>query len=143
VLSALRIILVLGLSVLFAACGEAPTEPSHFAPFARSDLRLGAGDEATAGRTVRVHYTLWLYSATVADNKGVRVESSVGQTPFAFTLGSGEVIQGWNEGVTGMRVGGLRRLVVPPSLGYGEERNGVIPPNATLLFEIELLDVTT
>ena len=140
---AFKCILLLGLSVLFSACTESPTEPSHSAAFARTDLRAGTGAEAVSGNTLRVSYTLWLYSATAADNKGVRVESSSdSQTPFSFVLGSGQVIDGWNEGLTGMRVGGLRRLVVPPSLAYGESRNGIIPPNATLLFEIELLEIT-
>ena len=140
-LPALRVVVTLGLSAVVATCGASPTEPSHFAPFARTDLRAGTGPAAAAGHTLRVHYTLWLYGASAPDNKGVRVESSDGQTPFSFVLGAGDVIDGWNEGLTGMRVGGLRRLVVPPSLGYGTSRNGVIPPNATLLFEIELVEV--
>lgn len=127
--------------MLTAACGESPTSPSHFAAFVQTDLREGSGAEAVASSEVTVHYTLWLYSTSAAGNKGPQVESSVGQEPFSFVLGAGNVIQGWERGVVGMRVGGLRRLVVPPSLGYGDTRNDSIPPNATLLFEIELLDV--
>jgi FKBP-type peptidyl-prolyl cis-trans isomerase FkpA len=123
------------------ACGESPTSPSHFAAFAQTDLREGTGAEAATNNRLMVHYTLWLYDETAAGNKGLQVESSIGQMPFSFVLGSAEVIEGWNRGLAGMRVGGLRRLVVPPSLGYGDTRNGPIPPNATLLFEIELLDI--
>lgn len=103
------------------------------------DLAVGGGDEATgAGCTVTVHYTGWL-----AD--GTRFDSSVDRNePFKFPLGVGYVIPGWDEGVTGMRVGGRRRLTVPPELGYGQRgAGGVIPPNATLIFEVELLDVWT
>ena len=140
---ALRFVTVVGLAAAVASCGETPTGPSDFAPFAQTDVRAGTGAEAVASSTLTVNYTLWLYSGSAADNKGVRVESSVGATPFSFILGGTGVIDGWNRGLTGMRVGGLRRLVIPPSLGYGDTRNGIIPPNATLLFEIELLDVTT
>jgi FKBP-type peptidyl-prolyl cis-trans isomerase FkpA len=143
VTAAFKFLLVLVVSVLLSACSESPTEPSHSAAFARTDLRAGSGAEAASGNTLRVNYTLWLYSATAADNKGVKVESSDTETPFSFVLGSGQVIDGWNQGLTGMRVGGLRRLVVPPSLGYGDTRKGIIPPNATLLFEIELVEITT
>jgi FKBP-type peptidyl-prolyl cis-trans isomerase FkpA len=131
------------LAAFSAACGESPTSPSHFAAVEQTDLRAGTGAEAVANSRLTVHYTLWLYNATAAGNRGVQVESSVGQTPFSFTLGSPDVIEGWNRGLAGMRVGGLRRLVVPPSLGYGDTRNGPIPGNATLLFEIELLEVAT
>jgi FKBP-type peptidyl-prolyl cis-trans isomerase FkpA len=132
----------LALSIAFAGCGEAPTAPSHFAGFSQTDLRAGMGVEAVPLSTLSVHYTLWLYNASETGNKGVQLESSVGQDPFAFVLGSNQVIDGWNQGLAGMRVGGLRRLVIPPSLGYGASRRGIIPPSATLLFEIELLDVT-
>ena len=106
-----------------------------------ADLRQGTGAEATTGQTLTVHYTGWFYNASTTDSKGPQFDSSVGGTPFSFTLGAGEVISGWDSGVVGMRVGGLRRLVIPPSLGYGSTRRGEIPPNATLLFEIELIEV--
>lgn len=141
--STLRTIAALTLSVVFAACGEAPTTPSQYAPFSQTDIRLGTGTEAAATNTLTVNYTLWLYDATATANKGVQIESSVGGTPFTFVLGSGSVIEGWDRGLVGMRVGGVRRLVVPPSLAYGPNRKGIIPENATLLFDIELLDVTT
>jgi len=100
------------------------------------DLTVGDGAEAKAGQRVRVHYTGWL-------TNGKKFDSSVDRRePFAFGLGLGEVIRGWDEGVAGMKVGGKRKLTIPPSLGYGARgAGGVIPPNATLLFEVELLGV--
>ena len=124
-----------------AGCGSSPTEPSS-APFSQTDVRAGTGADAVAGKAVTVHYTGWLYDASKTDNKGVQFETSVGGTPFSFTLGLGQVISGWDRGVAGMKVGGVRRLVIPPSLAYGSVRNGPIPPDATLIFEIELLEVS-
>jgi FKBP-type peptidyl-prolyl cis-trans isomerase FkpA len=100
------------------------------------ELRVGAGIEAAAGKTVSVHYTGWLTS-------GAKFDSSLDRgKPFSFKLGAGQVIRGWDQGVVGMKVGGKRRLTIPPHLGYGERGfPGAIPPNATLLFEVELLDV--
>ena len=102
------------------------------------DTVAGSGDEARAGRPVRVHYTGWLYENGMA---GAKFDSSKDRgQPFEFDLGAGMVIRGWDEGVQGMKVGGTRRLVIPPQLGYGARGAGrVIPPNATLLFEVELL----
>lgn len=108
-----------------------------------NDVKPGTGPEARKGMTVRVHYTGWLYSPTAADHRGEKFDSSKdsGQ-PFEFRLGAGEVISGWDDGVAGMKVGGTRVLTIPPSMGYGARgAGGVIPPNATLLFEIELLGV--
>ena len=104
------------------------------------DTVLGSGDLAEAGQHVSVHYTGWLYDQGV---KGKKFDSSKDRNdPFSFELGSGMVIKGWDEGVQGMRVGGTRVLVIPPDLGYGARgAGGVIPPNATLMFEVELLDV--
>ena len=129
------------LFALAAACGDSPTAPVNNAPYSQTDLFLGTGADAVIGRTVTVNYTGWFYDADATSNKGVQFDSSVGRTPFTFTLGAGQVIRGWDQGVAGMKVGGLRRLIVPPSLGYGATRYGPIPPNATLLFEIELLGV--
>ncbi|AOY93211.1 peptidylprolyl isomerase [Cupriavidus sp. USMAA2-4] len=104
------------------------------------DTVIGAGTEATAGKHVTVHYTGWLYENGQA---GRKFDSSKDRNdPFVFPLGAGHVIRGWDEGVQGMKVGGTRRLVIPADLGYGARgAGGVIPPNATLLFEVELLSV--
>jgi FKBP-type peptidyl-prolyl cis-trans isomerase FkpA len=104
------------------------------------DTTTGSGAEARAGQQVSVHYTGWLYNDGV---KGAKFDSSKDRNdPFEFALGDGQVIRGWDEGVQGMRVGGTRRLVIPATLGYGARgAGGVIPPNATLLFEVELLGV--
>jgi len=101
-----------------------------------TDDVLGTGAEATAGKTAVVHYTGWLMD-------GTKFDSSVDRNqPFSFPLGGGQVIKGWDEGVAGMKVGGKRTLIVPPALGYGARGAGnVIPPNATLKFEVQLLDV--
>lgn len=129
------------LALILAGCGESPTAPSSYAPYSQTDLRVGTGASAAIGNTVTVNYTGWLYDASKPDQKGLQFDSSVGTTPFTFTLGAGRVINGWEQGVPGMNTGGLRRLVVPPSLAYGAGRNGIIPPYATLVFEIELLEV--
>ena len=124
-----------------AACGTNATNPSDFAPFSQSDLRAGAGAAATIGLNLTVQYTGWIYDGAQTDQKGPQFETSRGREPFVFTLGANQVIRGWDQGLIGLRVGGLRRLVIPPSLAYGGVRNGPIPPNATLVFEVELLDV--
>lgn len=128
-----------GLLAAVPGCTKAPTAPSHYAPFSQTDLRIGAGAGAANNNVLTVNYTGWFYDESKPDQKGVVFNSSVGVDPFVFTLGQGAVIAGWDQGLVGMRVGGLRRLVIPPSLAYGPTRRGLIPPNATLLFEIELL----
>ena len=100
------------------------------------EMKQGTGKEATTGKTVSVHYTGWLAS----NNK--EFDSSRARGPFQFQLGAGQVIQGWDKGVVGMKIGGKRKLVIPPEMAYGERgAGGVIPPNSTLVFEVELLDV--
>lgn len=100
------------------------------------ELQVGNGTEAVAGKTVQVHYTGWL-------TDGRKFDSSVGRGPFTFKLGAGQVIAGWDRGVAGMRIGGKRKLTIPPELGYGKNGfPGAIPPNAVLLFEVELLGVS-
>jgi FKBP-type peptidyl-prolyl cis-trans isomerase len=107
------------------------------------DVKQGTGAEATAGKMVQVHYTGWLYDAAAADQHGRKFDSSRDRgQPFGFKLGGGQVIRGWDEGVDGMKVGGQRTLVIPPEMGYGARgAGGVIPPNATLVFDVELLGV--
>jgi len=107
------------------------------------DTVVGTGAEASAGQRVRVHYTGWLHDPAAANQRGRKFDSSKDRgQPFSFGLGRGEVIRGWDEGVQGMKVGGTRVLTIPPELGYGARgAGGVIPPNATLVFEVELLGV--
>ncbi len=124
-----------------AACGDSPAAPTNLARFSQTDLVVGTGAEAGAGSTVTVHYTGWLYNDARPDQKGAQIDSSAGRPPLAFTLGQGQVIAGWDAGVPGMKVGGKRRLVIPPSQAYGGARRGPIPPNATLIFEVDLIDV--
>jgi FKBP-type peptidyl-prolyl cis-trans isomerase FkpA len=90
---------------------------------------------------VTVDYTGWLYDPSKADQKGLQFDSSIGRTPFSTTLGTGAVIKGWDQGIPGMLVGGTRRLVIPPSLAYGDTRSGIVPPNSTLVFDITLLSM--
>lgn len=142
----IRFLLTITLAALALACGgsSSPTAPSANVPYSQTDLRLGTGTEATVGRLVTVNYTGWLYDANAAANQGRLFDTSLqaGRGPFSFVLGARSVIAGWDRGVAGMRVGGLRRLVIPPDLGYGSAGSGgTIPGNATLLFEVEVLAV--
>lgn len=132
-----------------ACSGQAPTSPSNTPAAAGTgsleitDLVVGTGPEATPRSQVGVHYTGWLLDPQAPEGKGRKFDSSrdAGQ-PFAFVLGAGHVIKGWDQGVEGMKVGGQRRLVIPASLAYGDRgAGGVIPPGATLVFDVELLAV--
>ena len=128
------------LSAVAAACGE---DPMPITELIKTDTTVGSGNDAVAGRRVTVHYTGWLYDPGRDDKKGPKFDSSRDRNdPFSFRLGAGEVIQGWDEGVAGMKVGGRRTLTIPPALGYGARGFPPdIPPNSTLLFDVELLDV--
>jgi FKBP-type peptidyl-prolyl cis-trans isomerase FkpA len=139
--SARRLLALLVLAAGVAGCSDSPTGPSNFAPFSQTDLTVGTGGDAVSGRLLTVNYTGWFYGESRPDKKGPVFDTSAGADPYVFVLGAGEVIAGWDQGLQGMKVGGVRRLVVPPSLGYGSTRSGPIPPNATLVFEIELLEV--
>ena len=132
-----RLLMVLALVASGCGSSASPSQNVNVA-FSATDLIAGTGTTATVGRTVSVHYTGWLYDASKADNKGTQFDSSIGKTPFSFLLGGGQVIAGWDQGVAGMKIGGKRRLVVPPSLGYGSNTVGPIPANSTLVFDVEL-----
>ena len=127
-----------------AACGggtDSPSSPSPNQPrgeYSQTDLVVGTGATVVLGSRVAVAYGGWLYDPTRADNKGTQFDGSNGAV---FTIAPGAIIQGWVQGVVGMQVGGRRRLVIPPELGYGAQGNGPIPPNATLVFDVELLAV--
>ena len=130
------------------ACSKSDSSPSgetgasNITTLQITDVKVGTGAEATAGKSVTVHYTGWLYSETAANHHGSQFDSSRDRgTPFTFTLGVGGVIRGWDQGIAGMKVGGQRTLVIPPSLGYGSAGNPPIPGNATLVFDVELLNV--
>jgi FKBP-type peptidyl-prolyl cis-trans isomerase len=140
------------ISILFAlalmtACSPpaSPPEPkSAPAPkFAVIEIATGTGDAVAAGGTAVVHYTGWLFDPAAVDQQGKKFDSSRDRgEPLRFPVGGGRVIKGWDEGVAGMKVGGQRRLVIPPDMGYGAGGRGdLIPPNATLLFEVELLAI--
>ncbi|QLQ33738.1 MAG: FKBP-type peptidyl-prolyl cis-trans isomerase [Candidatus Thiothrix singaporensis] len=152
----LPLALTLSASIFMAACSdktastqaadtktEPKTEASKMTELVKTDVKVGDGAEATAGKNVSVHYTGWLYDATAPDKHGVKFDSSRDRgEPFTFPLGGGRVIKGWDEGVAGMKIGGQRTLVIPPEMGYGARgAGGVIPPNATLIFDVELLGV--
>ena len=137
-----RFAILLTLSaVALSACEASPLEPAANAPFSQTDLKVGPGVTAETGKVLSVHYTGWLYDPSKPEDKGLVFDSSAGRDPFSFTLGAGGVIEGWDRGLVGMKVGGIRKLIVPPSLGYGNTRQGPIPPNTALVFEVELLDV--
>lgn len=136
-----RFLLVLAL-LLVAACGgndtTGPTVTTTSAPYSQTDLVVGTGTVAAAGNLVTVAYAGWLHDSSKPDAKGSQFDSS---SSYSFRLGTGAVIRGWDVGVVGMRVGGQRRLVLPPDLAYGSSGYAAIPPNATLVFDITLNNV--
>jgi FKBP-type peptidyl-prolyl cis-trans isomerase len=147
----MRLLRVVALSaalamIVVAGCSKkeeaAPVASAPGEPF-MTDIKTGTGPAIAAGQRAVVHYTGWLYSEGAPEKKGKKFDSSRDRgEPFSFQLGGGQVIQGWDEGVVGMQVGGQRRLVIPPEKGYGASgAGGVIPPNATLVFDVELMDI--
>ncbi|HYG04965.1 MAG TPA: FKBP-type peptidyl-prolyl cis-trans isomerase [Stenotrophomonas sp.] len=136
--------LLLLLALAAAACTPAGPPPGgRVAAFQALDTQAGQGALAQPGDRVSVHYTGWLYDEHAADKHGPKFDSSLDRgEPFSFALGAGQVIRGWDEGVAGMRVGCKRTLLLPPEYGYGERgAGGVIPPGASLVFDVELLQV--
>jgi FKBP-type peptidyl-prolyl cis-trans isomerase FkpA len=131
------------------AQGAAPVLPGEsklsatITTLQKVDVKQGTGAEAQSGKPVVVHYTGWLYDPAQPGGKGKKFDSSLDRkVPFGFILGAGKVIKGWDEGVVGMKVGGERTLIIPPDMGYGARgAGGVIPPNATLIFDVQLLEV--
>ena len=140
-----RLLLPILALLLVTACGgddnSGPTlAPTTSAPYSQTDLVVGTGALAGPGSLVTVAYTGWLHDSSRTDAKGAQFDSN---TAFTFRLGSGAVIRGWDQGVSGMRVGGQRRLVIPPDLAYGNQSppGSIIPPNATLVFDITMNNV--
>jgi FKBP-type peptidyl-prolyl cis-trans isomerase FkpA len=134
-----RSVTALAVAAALSACGSSsPVAPDQSSiAYSQTDLTVGSGTEATAGRSATVQYTGWLYSETAADHKGAQFDA--GQ--FAYAVGSNSVIKGFDTAVIGMKVGGTRRVIIPPALGYGANGNGPIPPNAALVFDITLTNV--
>jgi FKBP-type peptidyl-prolyl cis-trans isomerase FkpA len=130
-------IVVALLAAATASCRSSLTAPTESVPFSHGDVRVGSGGTAASGDTLAVTYTGGFYDPSQPEDKGAQFDTSGGEL-FTFVLGSTQVIDGWNRGLEGMQVGGTRRLIVPPSLAYGAARHGVIPPNATLLFDVTL-----
>jgi FKBP-type peptidyl-prolyl cis-trans isomerase len=142
----LRLCLVALAVTILAACKPTPEPPrpksSPPQKFEITDVAVGSGNAIAAGSTAVVHYTGWLFDETATDHRGKKFDSSRDRgEPLRFPLGGGRVIKGWDYGVLGMQVGGQRRLVIPPEMGYGAGGTGPIPPNATLVFDVELLAI--
>jgi FKBP-type peptidyl-prolyl cis-trans isomerase len=147
---ALSVLAVCVVSVLLTAC-SGKEEAVKTAPVAavapptelqKIDVAKGTGEGISQGQIASVHYTGWLYDPTAPEQKGKKFDSSRDRgQPFDFVIGAGQVIRGWDEGVQGMQPGGQRRLVIPGDLAYGEPGRGPIPPNATLIFDVELLEI--
>ena len=141
----MRFVLPLLALLVLSACNDpGPPPGGSVAEMQRIDDVVGAGTAATPGNTVTVHYTGWLFDEKAPQQRGLKFDSSLDRgEPFTFKLGAGQVIRGWDEGVAGMKIGGKRTLLIPAWLGYGSSgAGGVIPPNASLVFEVELLGVS-
>lgn len=129
---------------LIAACSGKPdaAPTSGVSSMQSTEIKPGTGEAITTGKIAVVQYTGWLYDAAAQDNKGKQFDSSRTGRPFRFPLGTGQVIKGWDQGVVGMKVGESRRLIIPPDLAYGDNgAGGVIPPGATLVFDVDLVAI--
>ncbi len=132
------------LALLLSGCGGGGDEPASGPTTLQvTDTTIGTGTAAAAGNTLTVNYTGWLYSASAANSRGAQFDTSVGRAPFQFRLGASQVIAGWDQGLVGMRVGSTRTLIIPSALAYGSAGagGGLIPPNAALVFAVDLLAV--
>ena len=151
----IRVLRAAALAVIAAAAisctNNTPTAPTPIlfvgpADLVSTELRIGTGDPIAVGQSARVHYGLWFYDPTGTDSKGQLIEDSrltaSAQTGVTLRIQTGSIIAGWVQGVPGMRVGGARRLIIPPSLAYGSTGSGPIPPNAWLVFDIDLLGIS-
>lgn len=136
------VLALLLISVASTGACTSPTSPTVRVGFSKIDLRVGTGADAASGQTLLVNYSGWLYDDTKPDKKGQLFDASTPDQPFIFKLGAAQVIAGWDIGIIGMKVGGLRRLIIPSDLAYARQGVGsIIPPNATLVFDVELLSV--
>jgi FKBP-type peptidyl-prolyl cis-trans isomerase FkpA len=134
-------LLLAAVAIASTACTSSIATPSNYAPFSQTDLVVGTGAAAVKGQSLTVAYTGWVYDEAGTDRKGPTFDASGADAPFTFVLGNGEVIPGWEQGLVGMQAGGKRRLIIPPMLAYGAFRRGTIPPNATIVFDVELLSL--
>ena len=138
-----HVVLLVG-AVMATGCGSSPTSPSSSSSgvtFSSVDLTVGNGDTVAKGDRIKVWYTGWIYVKSAPGNKGESFDSNRARELFRYIVGTGHVIEGWDQGVPGMKVGGIRRLIIPPELAYGSQGQGPIQPGATLIFEIEVVEV--
>jgi FKBP-type peptidyl-prolyl cis-trans isomerase FkpA len=140
-----RLIACMAVALFAVACnddgGGSPTDPSQVTvEFSTTDLVVGTGAQAAAGNSVTVHYTGWLYNPAGTNSKGAQFDTSLdGDPPLAVVLGVSNIIPGFQQGLVGMRVGGKRRMYIPPNMAYGSSGSGPIPPNASIVFEVEMM----
>ena len=137
-LSLMRSVVIVAVLAAAACSNSTPTSPSVKVTFTTVDLVAGTGAPAAFGQTLTIDYTVWLYSATKTDQKGIQVDTSMGKTPISFQLGTGSVIYGLDIGLQGMKTGGTRRLIIPSQFAYGVQGSGPIPPNSAIVFEVTL-----
>ena len=138
-----HVVLLVG-AVMATGCGSSPTSPSSSSSgvtFSSVDLTVGNGDTVVKGDRIKVWYTGWIYVKSAPGNKGQSFDSNRDRELFRYIVGTGHVIEGWDQGVPGMKAGGIRRLIIPPELAYGSQGQGPIPPGASLIFEIEVVEV--
>lgn len=142
-----KLFVIAAVALLVAGCNDSnnnPTDPSQVnIEFTTTEIVTGTGPQAALGNATTVHYTGWLYNPAGADSKGSQFDTSLdGDPPLSVVLGVSNIIPGFQQGIVGMRVGGKRRVYMPPNLAYGSSGSGPIPPNASLVFEIELITLT-